>query len=165
LLGVFDIGLDILRVKSSDRRRLIRGYARLSPLPDFLYEMDDAGELIVLGDPSAVSLTDLKGRLCDVVSADGQTTRQIRDALDEPRPSLEQVRRALTELAADRAIERDPPISEGSAQGRAVTWSTTSLPTDITKGGSEVVDHESGPPSHRQCPEGQEQDLADDEVF
>jgi hypothetical protein len=43
-------------------------------------------------------------------------------SLGEPRPSDQHVRAALKSLAQEGAIERDPPISQGEARGRAHRW-------------------------------------------
>lgn len=42
--------------------------------------------------------------------------------MDEPKPSKEQVRRALTDLAKQKAAVRDPSIDSGPARGRTHRW-------------------------------------------
>jgi hypothetical protein len=42
--------------------------------------------------------------------------------LDEPKPSKEQVRKALTDLAKQKAALRDPSIDAGPARGRTHRW-------------------------------------------
>jgi predicted ATP-dependent serine protease len=139
LLGVFDIALEILRDPNQPRRRLIRPYARLIAPPELVYELREDGQFVALGDPGALRLEEVSQRVRGVLIAEWQKTREIHEALGEPRPSLEQVRQALVTLAREGKIDRDPPIADGDAQGKAHRWRLpTSLPMDSPMVGSTV---------------------------
>ncbi len=151
-LGVVDRALEI-RYDAHDRRRLLVGESRLLPVEPLVYELDADDRLRALGNPQAVELQDLKERLLSVLTFEWQKTSDLHQALAEPRPSLEQVRRALLDLARDGHVERTPPL-DNPAQGRTVLWrlraptedprgdgrlsSSTSLPTENSIVGSEV---------------------------
>ncbi|MER3397753.1 MAG: hypothetical protein C4316_04315 [Chloroflexota bacterium] len=140
-VGAVDRVLEIRRDPRHDRRRLLVGESRLLPVSPLVYEQTEDGRLVALGDPQAVELEATQDRVLAVLS-DGErwTTRDVHEALDNPRPSLEQVRQALTALARAGRVERDPPLDQ-SAQGRTVRWrllSSTSLPTAQSIVGSEV---------------------------
>jgi hypothetical protein len=49
-----------------------------------------------------------------------EKTKSIRGHLDDPKPSEDQVLKALEELAHEGKAERDPPFSEGEAPRVAV---------------------------------------------
>jgi hypothetical protein len=124
LLGAFDVALEVLRDRSHHpRRRIIKAYARLISPEDLMYELDDAtGDFRALGQPAAVALADVEDRCAALLTAEWQTTKELRDGLSEPRPSLEQVRLALLGLARSGAIVRDPPVAAGDARGRSHRW-------------------------------------------
>ena len=98
----------------------------------------------LLGDPKALELEQVGERVKETVSGSWQKTSQIRDALEDPKPSTDQVGKALTALAASRMIERDPPISIGQKQGKTYSWRYPNLTSDGMSpiGGSEVFEPE-----------------------
>lgn len=124
LLGAFDIALEVLRDRSQNpRRRVIRAYARLISPDEFMYELDEeTGDFKALGLPSAVTRADVEERCTAVLTDEWQTSKEVREALSEPRPAAEQVRLALRELARLGLIERNPPITAGEARGKTHRW-------------------------------------------
>lgn len=144
LLGAFDIAIEVLRDRNqASNRRLLRSYARLIPARESVYEKSDAGPFRLLGDPRAVSLAAVEERLLGMLldrPGDLLTTRELHDALEEPRPSKEQCRSALDALAKCGKIVRDPPISSGAVQGKTPRWTVpkaderlegTEVPTNV----------------------------------
>ncbi|HEY8415598.1 MAG TPA: AAA family ATPase, partial [Thermaerobacter sp.] len=102
----------------SRRRRVVKVISRISDMPDLLIGLDENGRPIALGDRSAVELESLAESVLAVLEEaaledeDGEgwlTTRQVRDRLDEPKPSKEQVLRALNLLRQRGEVDRDPP--------------------------------------------------------
>jgi hypothetical protein len=134
LLGSFDIALEVLRDPSQAKdRRLIRTYARLIESREAIYEKVQPNlqpiqpsvggcTFVLLGDPRALRLDEVVNRLLSSVTAEFQTTKELHAGLDEPRPSLEQVRQALTKLAREGRIRRQPPIGNGEQKGKTYTW-------------------------------------------
>jgi hypothetical protein len=121
-LGVFDVAFELAHDEHQDRRRIIRGLARVIAIPDLLYERAEDGALRALGDPAELALAEVKRRIVDILDSEQRTTAEITAALGDPRPSEEQVRQALLELARAGAIHRDPPMSEGVKKGKAYRW-------------------------------------------
>jgi hypothetical protein len=121
LLGVFDIGLELL-YDAAPSRRLIRPYCRLISPGEVLYERSPDGTFRLLGAPDAVSLDETKERVLEALNGDWMTTKDVHAALGETAPSDEQVRLALKALAAEDKTERDPPISAGAAPGKTHRW-------------------------------------------
>ena len=121
LLGTFDVALEILRDEGISRRRRIRCYARLISPREMVYEMDEEGNMRYLGHPDALKLDEVESRILVVLGDQWRKTREVRDALGEPLPSVEQVRIALTQLARRGDVERDPPADE-SARRHTVHW-------------------------------------------
>jgi hypothetical protein len=126
LLGVFDVALELSRDARVRGRRRIRGYARLIEPPELIYERGEDGSMRALGEPSAVELEAVMGRVLEVVGQEGSEggwmkTGEVREMLGEPRPSIDQVRHALRQLATDGVIERDPPIGE-AGERKVLRW-------------------------------------------
>jgi 5S rRNA maturation endonuclease (ribonuclease M5) len=121
LLGAFDIALELLKDPHQRERRLLRGYARLIEVREMVYERADDGSFRSLGDPSELGLREVRQRVEAVLEEEWQTTKDVREALDEPRPSEEQVRKALVASAREGSIERNPPIDE-EARGKTHMW-------------------------------------------
>jgi len=139
--AVFDTVIEI-ELDEQDSRRQLRAVGRLLPSCKLLYELRDGG-LVLLGAPEQVELEAAKERALEALTGDWQTTAQVHETLGDPRPSQEQLRKALNALAAGGKIERDPPWSEGPKQGVAYRWRagqppSTSLPTASSLVGSEV---------------------------
>ena len=137
MLGSFDIALEVLRDPSQAKnRRLIRTYARLIESREAIYEMEQPNlqpiqpsvggcRFVLLGDPKSLRLDEVVNRLLGSMTAEFQTTKELHDGLDDPRPSLEQVRQALTKLAKEGRIRRQPPVSAGEQKGKTYTWAST----------------------------------------
>jgi hypothetical protein len=121
LLGTFDVALEILRDEGVPRRRRIRCYARLISPREMVYEMDEEGNMRYLGHPDALKLDEVESRILVVLGDQWRKTREVRAALGEPLPGIDQVRHALTGLALRGEIERCPPIDE-HAQGHTIQW-------------------------------------------
>jgi hypothetical protein len=139
--AVFDTVIEI-ELDEQDSRRRLRAVGRLLPSCKLLYELR-GNDLVLLGSPEQVELGAAKERAFEALTGEWQTTAQLHNALGDPKPSQEQLRKALNSLAAEGSIERDPPWSEGPKQGAAYRWRTgpppaTSLPTATSLVGSEV---------------------------
>jgi hypothetical protein len=132
LFAAFDAAYEIQRVTGSDNRRLIRGYARMFTPTDLLYECQDDGSLKVLGDPAAVQHDEVIQRVTEVVGCDWITRKELHETLDEPKPSLEMLRRALDDLVRAGSLERDPAEDR---RGVAYRWRQPELPQPPLKGG------------------------------
>jgi hypothetical protein len=102
----------------------VRGWGRLVEPPTVIIEMAEDGALRILGSPQEVALEEVKEKVLGVLEeAEGWlTTKEAREALPTPRPSDDQVRRALLELARGGLVERAPPLSEGTKQGVTYRW-------------------------------------------
>ena len=74
-----------------------------------------------LGDPASLQLADVVERVRAVVGDEWEKTAEIREALGEPVPSIDQVRAALMLMAQRGEVERDPSLSE-EAKRRTVRW-------------------------------------------
>jgi hypothetical protein len=125
ILAAVDIAVILKRVGEDldTRRRKVSVLGREIEGQTFIYEMadTDARTLRYLGAPDAVNLAQVQDRILDVLTDDLMSTEVVRQALDEPRPSLRQVLYALTALAENHRVDRDPPIGT-SASGKRVTW-------------------------------------------
>lgn len=120
-LGMADRALEVRFDDQSQRRRRITVHSRIAEAPDLLYELTDEGNLVALGDPGQVASEAVQSRVLELLTNEWQKTREVYEALGEPRPSLEQVRQALTALAQAGTVERDPAVTE-SAERRTVRW-------------------------------------------
>jgi len=139
--AVFDTVIEI-ELDEQDSRRRLRAVGRLLPSCKLLYQLRD-GELVLLGSPEQVELGAARERAFEALTGEWQTTAQVHGGLGDPKPSQEQLRKALNALAAEGKIERDPAWSEGQKQGATYRWRTgppltTSLPTALPMVGSEV---------------------------
>ncbi len=122
-LGVVDLALEIKFDGADDsRRRQIRGWGRVIEVPKLLYELRDDNTMIALGSPAQVALIEVKERVHGVMSDEWMQKKEIRGALDDPKPSDDQVAKALNALGADGGVERDPPLSEGQRPGARYKW-------------------------------------------
>ena len=130
-VGVVDIALELSREANIPRRRLIRGWGRVVEVPELVYHVDEDGLMTVLGDPSELAFREVKDRIVEVLTDGWQTSREVGDALGDPRPSPDQVGKALMALAKEGVAERDPPIAKGRKQGATYRWK---LGTDRRQG-------------------------------
>ena len=76
----------------------------------------------LLGGRSLLDFNELKNRVREVVNGKWQSTKDIEEAIGEPKPSRDSTGRVLEALAKDGKTERDPPISEGPQPGKKYTW-------------------------------------------
>ena len=86
-----------------------------------IYELEEDGTMRSLGDPASLQLADVVERVRAVVGDEWEKTSEIREALGDPVPSIDQIRAALMVLAQKGEIERDPALSE-DARRRTVRW-------------------------------------------
>jgi DNA repair protein RadA/Sms len=122
-LAAVDIALEIKRDGPEDSsRRLLRGWGRVVAIPRLIYELQDDGSVIALGSPALVTLEEVKNRVLSVLDDEFEKTKSIRGNLDDPKPSEDQLLKALEELAQQSKAERDPPFSEGKRQGARYKW-------------------------------------------
>lgn len=119
LFAAFDSALMVRRVSGSPNRREVEGWARLFDPPAFMYEMQLDGSLLSIGDAAAVELAEVTARAADVLTDEWQTRKSIMADLENPRPSYEQLRRALNDLVGDGIAERDPAETH---QGATYKW-------------------------------------------
>jgi len=125
-LGVVDAALEITRDKVKNRRK-IEGWARIIAIPELVYEMDDRGMMVALGDPAKVALEAVKEGLRNVLPNEWTKIKDALELLDEPRPGLEQVRKALKELGASGYVQRNPSFAEGDKPGSTYLWRITQI--------------------------------------
>ena len=55
-LGLVDVGLELMWDKQFSNRRAIKGQGRIFPVPQLLYELQDTGDMVLLGDPHRLEL-------------------------------------------------------------------------------------------------------------
>ena len=120
-MGAVDIAIEI-RWDRSKNRRLVKAYGRAGIGGDFLYEMRADGLMVPFGKPTDIGLKEVKQKALAVLTSKADLkTSQILEEIEPPRPSSEQLRLALIELAMDGEIQRDPPTSE-EARGKTPRW-------------------------------------------
>jgi len=144
-LAVVDIALEIKRDGPEDSRcRLLRGWGRVVEIPRLIYELRDDGSMVALGSPALVTLGEVKNRVWSVLDDEFEKTKSIRGHIDDPKPSEDQLLKALEELAQEGKTERDPPFSEGKRQGARYKWRRSqNLTSDEASYKSEVKFDES----------------------
>jgi hypothetical protein len=126
LMGAFDIPIEVLWDPSKGtNRRLVRTYPRLIEAKEGLYEKVADGEFEYVGDPQAVALVEVTDTARSLLTDLWQSTDEIWAGIDEPKPSKEQVRKALTDLARQKVALRDPSIDAGPARGKTHRWKRT----------------------------------------
>ncbi len=118
----FDVALEIRRDKKPTRRKL-KALGRGGISGDLLYEMRENGLMVPLGRPSEIALEGVKERISAVLTTSGTwlKTTEVLEAIEAPRPSSEQVRLSLAELAREGLVQRQPPIGE-PGQGKTLRW-------------------------------------------
>lgn len=118
-LGIVDVALEILREPNlGERKRRIRGWGRLFPIEEAVYELLEDGSMSLLGSPKAVELDAVKNRVRGLLNGDWQTRKEVLEELDEPKPAQEQLRIALNALVADGVAGRDPTADKPGATYR-----------------------------------------------
>ena len=140
----------LLRPDESPHRRVLGGASRIFAVEQVMYELQE-GELRYLGHPNEVELETVASRCLEVLGVlpgERKTTREIMEALEEPRPGLTWTQRALTSLAEKGDVLRYPPIEEGPKSGATYRWwvpaAETSPPTAPPLVGGEVADSPQG---------------------
>jgi hypothetical protein len=91
-------------------------------VPESIYEMDEQGNVKLLGDPNKLALEEVVERVQEALTAEWQLVKDIAKSLEEPSPSLESVRQALNTLGDRELAERNPPLSEGRQPGKTYRW-------------------------------------------
>lgn len=125
LLGSFDIAIELKFDPLHPDRRLLESHPRLVDRQEVVYEKRGL-DFVILGEPHALGAEELKRRVFDELSIAPQPTKAILEAMGDPVPALEAVRKALLQLAESGRILREPDISLSDVRGRTVRWS---LPT------------------------------------
>ena len=103
-----DIALDLRRDRTVENRRVVRGWGRIIPIPELVYEMDPTGKMVALGNPVDVTFKAVTASVAAVLSTGWTGLKDIREALPEPHPSSEQVRLALKGLVKAGSAQREP---------------------------------------------------------
>ena len=119
-LGVVNIAIELLREKGSRRR--LRGWGHVIEVPELLYEKQSDGTFKALGSPEAITLEEVKERVALAMDDNWQKTAKVEETIGDPKPSRDNLVKALEALARDGQAERDPPISTGKRQGVAYQW-------------------------------------------
>jgi len=131
-IGAVDAVLTIARDPTKRTRRIIKGLARNFAPEDLMYERMADGTMVAVGSPAEVQLPEVKSKVLGALAGEWLATTAVWEALPEPRPSKDQVRRALMELALERLgddgavatpqVERDPPVAVTDVQGKRLRW-------------------------------------------
>jgi phage/plasmid primase-like uncharacterized protein len=130
-LGAVDIALELRRDGKDDtRRRVLRGWGRVNEIPTLLYELNDDNTMVALGSPGQVSLAAVQARARDILTDEWLETTEILEQFDQPKPSRDQLTKALCAFCDSGEAERDPPISDGKAQGKRHKWRRLNLTSD-----------------------------------
>ncbi len=118
-LGIVDVGLEILREQNlGENRRRIRGWGRLFPIEEAVYELGPDGTMTLLGSPKAVEHGAVKERVLAILGGEWRTRKELLDDLEDPKPAMEQLRLALNALVTDGVVERDPAEEKRGATYR-----------------------------------------------
>jgi hypothetical protein len=126
LLGAVDMALEIRR-ENLPRRRTVRAYGRLVQPDDLLYELNDRKRLVALGDPGGVTLDETRRAVALVLRTEWLKTSEVLALLEEPRPGLETVRKALLAEARRGFADRDPRLGDDSP-GKTARWRRAQKP-------------------------------------
>jgi hypothetical protein len=138
--GAVDVAIELSRDgKGDSRRRQLTGWGRVIEVPTVLYQLNEDNTMSLIGSPDQVKITQVKTRCLKALENDWQTTETLRNSIGDPKPSRDQVNKALEELAAEGRAERNPPLSEGKRQGSTYKWRrAVNLTSDQTTYISEV---------------------------
>jgi hypothetical protein len=133
LVALCDIACELrAESKHAPNRRTLRTVSRFEETPRSLLLELSGNEIVVLGTPAAVSLTEVAARIESLLLPDApRTTKEVRDALGDPRPSEEQTRQALALLLAEDKVARDGSGKKGSPH----RWSRISIPPTTPSSG------------------------------
>jgi hypothetical protein len=116
LVALFDVALELRRDQRAPGRRIMAALSRFEETPRALALEKREEQIVVLGSPEDVALSEVVERVFEVILPGSQlTVPEILEALSEPKPSREQVSRALKRLqgegrvtATGRGVKRDP---------------------------------------------------------
>ena len=134
-LGIVDCALELLREQSlGDNRRKIRGWARVTPISELVYELAQDRTMTALGKPELLALEQVKDRALEALSGEWQKLKELREALEEPRPSTNHLRAALNALVAEGTAQRDPKEAKERATYRYRLPPESVLHTDVPIG-------------------------------
>ncbi len=122
LMAICDIAVEIVNVEGSETKRRVHSYARVYQPPDLEYDWEN-GRIVraQLSGQASNELNAVQSRLMLLMTDDWQLTSDLMRNLGDTKPSGEQVRRALNELAERNKIVRDPQIGQ-DASGKTVRW-------------------------------------------
>ena len=153
----------VLSPHESPNRRVLGGASRVFPVEPVMYELR-GGQLRCLGDPKDVTLEAAVSeciRVLRISPGDRKKTREVLDAMNDPKPSLTQVQEALSMLADRGSVLRDPPVTQGKQPGATYRWSVpapeTSPPTTPVLVGGEVGGSAGGAGPAARGPAGEEE--------
>ena len=122
LPSMMDVVLELERVNGHERQRRLTVRRRRAQTAPLVYEMDDDERIVVIPDARSRSRVEFEAAaLFAVNGSDGPLTTVDVRRLMTPTPSRDTVLRALTSLAENGRLLRDPPITE-PAERRTVTW-------------------------------------------
>lgn len=122
LMAACDIAVEVVSVDGSETKRRVHSFARVYQPPDLEYDWED-GKIVraqLVGQESN-GLNSVQSRLLLLMNDEWQLTADLIRNLGDNKPSNEQVRRALVDLAERNKIVRDPAIDQ-EASGKAVRW-------------------------------------------
>jgi hypothetical protein len=149
LMACFDAPIEVLFAEGGGgRRRKLVSHARLTRPPDLLYELaEDGVTMRALGSPDGATLAAVAARCVGVLEQEWLKTGEVREKLSDPKPSEEQLRKALLLAAGQGRVLRWPPLSVQDVERKTVRWAApgtpppTVLPTEPPMVGSPVVGH------------------------
>lgn len=119
-LGSVDIGLVLDRKKNN--RRIISGEARIVDIKKCVYERLDDESFRMIGAAESLALEEVKRRILAARCSGWKSTKEVQLILGNPKPSNDQISKALQALAKEGRVYRDPPVSKGSNQGKTYRW-------------------------------------------
>ena len=119
-VGSVDRVIEVVYDANIETRRRLRFLSRIEAPPELVYERDESGKLVIRGEPAAVDLEATAARCLEVLTEEWRTTKEVYQALAEPRPSEETVRKALHALYRQGQIQRDPAEER---RGATYRWS------------------------------------------
>jgi len=118
-MALVDTAIELHRWKRKNQRALT-GEGRIEPVTSLVYEMDEeTGLFLVKGTLDSMQGGKLADKLLAVLTKDWQTTKEIADQLD---PAPKDASKGLRILARQGEAERNPPMEEGSSQGKVYQW-------------------------------------------